>query len=126
MSVGRSSGNANRPVHSIPAVLGAAAAGQAGLTTSYPQLPFPRQVSGVSHANTGEEGKRPHTSPFYLFQPPPLLFLLFNPLLPLSQQLTLILLLLPELLLLQKLLSPQSLRPLLVLLLQAQESTSQS
>lgn len=75
----------------------------------------------------GREEKRQHSfSPFYLFQPPPLFFLLFNPLLPLSQQLPLILLLLPELLLLQKLLSPQSLRPFLVLLLQPQEITSQS
>lgn len=70
--------------------------------------------------------KTNRTSLFYLLQPPPLFFLLFNALLPLSQELSLILLLFPELLLLQKLLSPQSLRPLLVLLLQSQEITPQS
>lgn len=58
---------------------------------------------------------------FYLFQPPPLLLLLLNPFLSLRQQLPFILLLLPELLLLQELLSPKGLGALLVLLLQSQE-----
>lgn len=41
-------------------------------------------------------------TPFpYLFQPPPLLLLLLNPLLPLGQQLPFVLLLLPQLLLLK-------------------------
>lgn len=61
------------------------------------------------------------SSLFYLFQPPPLLLLLLDPFLPLRQQLPFILLLLPELLLLQELLSPKGLRALLVLLLQSQE-----
>lgn len=61
------------------------------------------------------------SSLFYLFQPPPLLLLLLNPFLPLCQQLPFILLLLPELLLLQELLSPKGLGALLVLLLQSQE-----
>lgn len=72
------------------------------------------------------EKEKTNTDVSYLFQPPPLFFLLFNPFLPLRQQLPLILLLLPELLLLEKLLSPQSLRTLLVLLLQSQEITAQS
>lgn len=62
----------------------------------------------------------------YLFQPPPLFLLLLNPFLPLGQQLPFILLLLPQLLLLKQLLSPKSLRALLVLLLQPQEITTQS
>lgn len=70
--------------------------------------------------------EKTNAGPSYLFQPPPLFFLLFNPFLSLRQQLPLILLLLPELLLLQKLLSPQSLGAFLVLLLQPQEIPSQS
>lgn len=61
----------------------------------------------------------------HLLQPPPLLFLLLDTLLPLGQQLALVLLLLAELLLLQELLAPQRLRALLVLLLQPDEVAPQ-
>lgn len=57
----------------------------------------------------------------HLLQPPALLLLLLDTLLPLGQQLALVLLLLAELLLLQELLAPQRLRALLVLLLQPDE-----
>lgn len=63
--------------------------------------------------------------PAHLLQPPPLLLLLLDTFLPLSQQLALVLLLLPELLLLEELLAPQRLRALLVLLLQADEVAAQ-
>lgn len=66
-------------------------------------------------------GELPAALRSYLLQPPPLLLLLLDPLLSLRQQLPLVLLLLPELLLLEELLPPQSLRALLVLLLQPQE-----
>lgn len=62
---------------------------------------------------------------FYLLQSPPLLFLLLNALLSLSQQLALVLFLLTQLLLLQELLPAKSLRPLLVLLLQADKVAAQ-
>lgn len=54
-----------------------------------------------------------------------MLFLLLDALLPLSQQLALVLLLLTQLLLLQELLPAKRLRPLLVLLLQADEVAAQ-
>lgn len=75
-----------------------------------------------------EEGlfhPRAPASCLYLFQPPPLLLLLLNALLPFCQQLPLVLLLLAELLLLQQLLPPKGLGPFLVFLLQSQEITSE-
>lgn len=61
----------------------------------------------------------------YLLQPPPLLLLLLDALLPLCQELPLVLLLLPHLLLLEELLVTHGLGALLVLLLQADEVASQ-
>lgn len=61
----------------------------------------------------------------YFLQPPPLLLLLLYALLSLCEQLTFVLLLLPELLLLEELLATECLRSLLVLLLQADEVAAQ-